>query len=61
MRQSSVDCWEYQSVSLQVSNGQFERLNQQLETSLRMLSSSDSSSWSRNVIWAEFAHNSLPF
>uniref|UniRef100_A0A3P9KUB3 Gypsy retrotransposon integrase-like protein 1 n=1 Tax=Oryzias latipes TaxID=8090 RepID=A0A3P9KUB3_ORYLA len=42
------------------SNGQTERLNQQLETSLRLLCGSNPSTWSGNLVWAEFAHNSLP-
>lgn len=42
------------------SNGQTERLNQDLEVSLRILCSKDPTSWSKNLIWAEYAHNSLP-
>ena len=42
------------------SNGQTERLNQELETALRVLCSQDPASWSKNLIWAEYAHNSLP-
>ncbi|XP_023806908.1 uncharacterized protein LOC105356774 isoform X2 [Oryzias latipes] len=42
------------------SNGQSERLNQQLETSLRLLCTREPASWSRNLIWAEYAHNTLP-
>uniref|UniRef100_A0A3B3DGY8 Gypsy retrotransposon integrase-like protein 1 n=1 Tax=Oryzias melastigma TaxID=30732 RepID=A0A3B3DGY8_ORYME len=42
------------------SNGQSERLNQQLETGLRILCSRDPSSWAQNVVWVEYAHNSLP-
>lgn len=41
------------------SNGQTERLNQDLETTLRCLASTNPSSWSRYVIWAEYAHNTL--
>lgn len=42
------------------SNGLSERLNLQLKTSLRILCSTDPSSWSRNLVWTEYAHNSLP-
>lgn len=41
------------------SNGQTERMNQQLESGLRMLCSRDPSSWADNVVWVEYAHNSL--
>lgn len=42
------------------SNGQTERLNQQLETGLRCLVSQNPSTWSNHLVWVEFAHNSLP-
>ncbi|XP_068508006.1 uncharacterized protein tctn1 isoform X2 [Syngnathus scovelli] len=42
------------------ANGQTERINQQLETSLRCLVSQNPSSWSKNLSWVEYAHNSLP-
>uniref|UniRef100_A0A3B3BQW5 Integrase catalytic domain-containing protein n=1 Tax=Oryzias melastigma TaxID=30732 RepID=A0A3B3BQW5_ORYME len=42
------------------SNGQLECLNMQLETSLRLLCSREPASWSRNLVWAEYAHKSLP-
>ncbi|XP_036066925.1 uncharacterized protein LOC118598371 [Oryzias melastigma] len=42
------------------SNGQSERLNQQLETSLRLLCAREPTSWSRNLVWVEYAHNALP-
>uniref|UniRef100_A0A8C7WWZ3 Gypsy retrotransposon integrase-like protein 1 n=1 Tax=Oryzias sinensis TaxID=183150 RepID=A0A8C7WWZ3_9TELE len=42
------------------SNGQTERLNQQLETGLRCLVSQNPSPWSRLLVWVEFAHNTLP-
>uniref|UniRef100_A0A3B3BM67 Gypsy retrotransposon integrase-like protein 1 n=1 Tax=Oryzias melastigma TaxID=30732 RepID=A0A3B3BM67_ORYME len=42
------------------SNGQAERLNQQLKTSLRLLSGHNPATWAGNLVWAEFAHNSLP-
>lgn len=41
------------------SNGQTERINQDLETTLRCLASNNPSTWSRYVIWAEYAHNTL--
>uniref|UniRef100_A0A673AXB6 Integrase catalytic domain-containing protein n=1 Tax=Sphaeramia orbicularis TaxID=375764 RepID=A0A673AXB6_9TELE len=42
------------------SNGQTERLNQVLEAGLRVLASQNPASWSRQLIWVEYAHNSLP-
>lgn len=42
------------------TNGQAERLNQELETGLRCLSSQNPSSWSKMLIWIEYAHNTLP-
>lgn len=42
------------------SNGQTERLNQELETSLRCLAPHNPSSWSKQLTWVEYAHNSLP-
>ncbi|XP_065821877.1 uncharacterized protein lrfn4b [Labrus bergylta] len=42
------------------SNGQTERMNQELETCLRCLVSHNPSSWSKHLIWAEYAHNTLP-
>ncbi|KAK2905603.1 hypothetical protein Q8A73_009546 [Channa argus] len=42
------------------SNGQTERPNQDLETGLRVLCSREPSSWSRNLTWVEYAHNTLP-
>lgn len=42
------------------SNGQTERLNQELETCLRCLISQNPSTWSKHLIWVEYAHNSLP-
>lgn len=42
------------------ANGQAERLNQALETSLRCLVSQKPSSWSKHLTWVEFAHNTLP-
>ena len=40
------------------TNGQVERWNQELETTLRCLASSQQSSWSSQLVWAEYAHNS---
>ena len=42
------------------SNGQSERLNQELETGLRCLVSQNPASWSKHLIWVEYAHNTLP-
>lgn len=42
------------------ANGQTERLNQQLETSLRCLVAQSPASWSEHLTWVEYAHNSLP-
>lgn len=42
------------------TNGQSERLNQDLETGLRCLASQNPASWSRYVLWVEYAHNTLP-
>uniref|UniRef100_A0A9J8BEN4 Gypsy retrotransposon integrase-like protein 1 n=1 Tax=Cyprinus carpio carpio TaxID=630221 RepID=A0A9J8BEN4_CYPCA len=41
------------------SNGQTEQTNQEIETTLRCLVSSNPTSWSKHLIWAEFAHNVL--
>ena len=41
------------------SNGQTERINQELETILRALVSDNASSWSSCLPWAEYAHNTL--
>ncbi len=42
------------------SNGQTERANQDLELVLRCLVSQNPSSWSQQLSWVEYAHNSLP-
>ena len=42
------------------SNGQTERLNQELEIGLRCLISQNPTTWSKNLIWVEYAHNTLP-
>ncbi|XP_071223198.1 uncharacterized protein [Salvelinus alpinus] len=40
-------------------NGQTERANQELETALRCATSANSSSWSAQQPWEEYAHNTL--
>ncbi len=42
------------------TSGQTERLNQELETSLRCLATPSPSTWCHQLIWVEYAHNSLP-
>ena len=42
------------------SNGQSERLNQELETTLRCLVFQNQTTWSNHLTWVEFAHNTLP-
>jgi len=42
------------------SNGQAERMNQEMETVLRCLASQKPTTWSKQLIWVEYAHNSLP-
>ncbi|KAF7640861.1 hypothetical protein LDENG_00009320, partial [Lucifuga dentata] len=42
------------------SNGQTERMNQEMETVLRCVASQDQASWSSQLLWVEFAHNTLP-
>uniref|UniRef100_A0A9J8DGU4 Gypsy retrotransposon integrase-like protein 1 n=1 Tax=Cyprinus carpio carpio TaxID=630221 RepID=A0A9J8DGU4_CYPCA len=42
------------------TNGQAERANQDLERALRCLASQSPSSWSQQLSWVEYAHNSLP-
>lgn len=41
------------------TNGQAERLNQELEATLRCVAASNPASWSSLLPWAEYAHNSL--
>ena len=41
------------------SNGQTERMNQEMESSLRCLVAKNPSTWSQNLLWVEYAHNSL--
>ena len=42
------------------TNGQKERLNQELEKSLRCLVEGSPSSWAASLPWVEYAYNSLP-
>lgn len=41
------------------SNGQTERVNQEMEAALRSLVAENPSSWSSRLPWAEYAHNTL--
>ena len=41
------------------TNGQTERTNQSMENTLRCLASANPTTWSRQLAWAEYAHNSL--
>uniref|UniRef100_A0A3P9BXA9 Gypsy retrotransposon integrase-like protein 1 n=1 Tax=Maylandia zebra TaxID=106582 RepID=A0A3P9BXA9_9CICH len=41
------------------SNGQSERANQELETALRCVASTNQTIWSEELPWIEYAHNSL--
>uniref|UniRef100_A0A8C5BNC0 Gypsy retrotransposon integrase-like protein 1 n=1 Tax=Gadus morhua TaxID=8049 RepID=A0A8C5BNC0_GADMO len=41
------------------SNGQTERVNQDLETTLRCLVNRNPASWSDQLVWVEYAHNTL--
>ncbi|KAI3365736.1 hypothetical protein L3Q82_000693 [Scortum barcoo] len=41
------------------SNGQTERMNQELETALLCMASQHPSSWSQQLLWVEYAHNTL--
>ncbi|KAL7888862.1 hypothetical protein AOLI_G00038360 [Acnodon oligacanthus] len=41
------------------SNGQTERVNQDLTRTLRCLTSTNPSSWAEHLPWAEYAHNTL--
>lgn len=42
------------------TNGQSERANQDLESTLRCVAAQNPSSWSSYLPWVEYAHNSLP-
>lgn len=41
------------------SNGQTERVNQEVEKTLRCLAGDNHSSWTSHLVWVEFAHNTL--
>uniref|UniRef100_A0A8C6SY85 Gypsy retrotransposon integrase-like protein 1 n=1 Tax=Neogobius melanostomus TaxID=47308 RepID=A0A8C6SY85_9GOBI len=41
------------------TNGQCERANQDLESTLRCVAAKDPTSWSSHLPWVEYAHNSL--
>ena len=41
------------------SNGQSERMNQDMETALRCIVSKHPASWSSQLLWVEYAHNTL--
>lgn len=41
------------------SNGQTERTNQQMETALRCIVTKHPSTWSLQLLWVEYAHNTL--
>lgn len=41
------------------TNGQAERANQELEAALRCVMATNPSSWSPQLAWVEYAHNSL--
>lgn len=62
-----TEFWRLLGISVSLSSGfhpqsncQSKRLNQELETGLHLLCSRDPGIWARNVVWAEYAHNSLP-
>ncbi len=42
------------------SNGQTEHLNQKLETCLRCLVSQNLATWSKHLLWVEYAHLTFP-
>lgn len=41
------------------TNGQCERVNQDLESALRCVAASNAAAWSTHLAWIEYAHNSL--
>ncbi|TWW59252.1 Retrovirus-related Pol polyprotein from transposon opus [Takifugu flavidus] len=41
------------------SNGQSERVNQEMEMALRCMASRHPSTWSKQLLWVEYAHNTL--
>ncbi|KAF7653476.1 hypothetical protein LDENG_00082220 [Lucifuga dentata] len=42
------------------SNGQTERMNQEMEMALCSMVSQNPSSWSSQLLWVEYTHNTLP-
>ena len=63
--ESILSCHRGTSVSLTSgfhpqSNGQAERANQKMESSLRCLVSSNPTTWATQLPWVEYAHNTLP-
>ena len=44
---------------MSLSNGKTKRKNQEMETALRCMVSQNPSSWSQQLLWLEYAHNSL--
>lgn len=42
------------------SNGQTERKNQGMEVALRCIASHSPLSWAKQLLWVEYAHNTLP-
>jgi hypothetical protein len=42
------------------SNGQSARANQDLETTIRCLVSTNPTTWSRQLVWVEYTRNTLP-
>ena len=42
------------------ANSQTERINQQMGTGLRCVVYQNPSTWSKHLVWVEYAHNSLP-
>ena len=41
------------------ANGQTERKNQEMETTLRCMVSNHPTAWSKQLLWVEYAHNTL--
>jgi len=41
------------------ANGQTERKNQEMETTLRCMASDHPTTWSKQLLWVEYAHNTL--
>ena len=43
------------------SNGHSERMKQDMETALRCTASKQPATWSQQLLWVEYAHNTLTF